>query len=93
MELSLQDLLTTGGATALVLILTALLKKTLPNFDAPRFGAITAVVLGIGVVLLANAGSVADIRLGWGEAVLTGLLAGSAASGLYDVGKGLTSGR
>ena len=91
MELTLQDLLTTGGATALVLILTAVLKRTWPNFNSDRFGAITAIVLGIAIVALANAGTIVEVRLGWGEAVLTGLLAGAAASGLYDAGRGLTS--
>jgi hypothetical protein len=89
--ISLQDVLTVGGATAIVLILIQVAKAALKNFDWSRFGALTAIVLGIVVVGLANASAIAEVRLGWGEAVLTGLLAGAAATGLYETGKGVAS--
>lgn len=92
MELSVQDVLTVAGAAVVVLILTGVIKTALPNFDSARFGAALAVGLGIVIVAGANATALAEVRLGWGEAVLTGILAGASAAGIYDAGKGLGSG-
>lgn len=91
MELSIKDLLTVGGATVMVVLLMAVIGKAL-TFDTARFGALVDIVLGVGVVALANVSAVAGVKLGWGEAVLTGILAGAAASGLYDAGKGAMKG-
>jgi hypothetical protein len=85
MDISIQSLLTVGGATALVLILTQILKGPLPIPE--RYASVLAIALGIVVVGLANVSAVADVRLGWGEAILTGILAGASATGLYEVGK------
>lgn len=78
------QLLTVGGASALVVMLLALLKTTMPSFNSDQFGPITAVALGIGVVLLANFADVGDLALEVGPAIFTGLLAGLSAAGLYD---------
>jgi len=91
MELSIQDLLTVGGSTVLVVLLMAVISKAI-TFDTARFGALVDIVLGVIVVALANVSAVADVKLGWGEAILTGVLAGAAASGLYDAGKGAMRG-
>jgi len=85
MDISIQSLLTVGGATALVLILTQVLKGPLPIPE--RYGSLLAIGLGIVVVALANWSAIADVRLGWGEAILTGILAGASATGLYEAGK------
>ena len=87
MELSIQDLLTVGGATVLIVILMAVITKAIA-FDTSKFGALLDIALGVAIVLLANTAALADVKLGIGEAILTGVLAGAAASGLYSAGKG-----
>ena len=84
MDISIQSLLTVGGATALVLILTQVLKGPLPI--PTRFASLEAIALGVLVVALANVTAVADVKLAWGNAVLTGILAGASAVGLYEAG-------
>jgi len=86
----MQSLLTVGGATALVLILTQVLKGPLPI--PTRFASLEAIALGIIIVGGANLGAVADVRLAWGNAILTGILAGASAVGLYEVGNSVASG-
>jgi hypothetical protein len=91
-ELGLKDVLTVAGATIVVVILTGAVKTAIPNFDSARFGALLAIGFGVAIVAGANATALADVRLDWASAALTGILAGASASGLYDAGKGLGSG-
>lgn len=88
MDLSIQDLLTVGGASAAVIVLMTLLKQVWTSFNSVRFGALAAVVLGVVLVSLANVATLVDVRLGWGEAIWTGFLAGTSASGIYSTIKG-----
>lgn len=92
MSFSIQDLLSVGGATGLIIILMTVITKAI-HFDTARFGALIDIGLGVAIVAGANAAAVAGVKLAWAEAILTGVLAGAAASGLYDAGKGaITSG-
>lgn len=92
MTLGIQDILTVAGATVIVLILVGVIKSALPNFDSARFGAALAIGLGILIVAGANYFVIAEVRLDWGSAILTGILAGASAAGVYDAGKGLSRG-
>lgn len=85
------DLLTQGGLAAFVLLVVGVIKTTLPSFDSARFGAITAIGVGIVAALAANAAAIAGVQLSVPEAVFLGILGGAAASGLYDAGTGPTS--
>ena len=85
------ELLTVGGAAALVIMLTGLVKRTFPAFDSERFGPIVATGFGIAIVLLANWATVGDLHLDFGPALFTGALAGLSAAGLYDVGASVAS--
>ena len=92
MEFGIQDVLTITGATTLILILVGVVKRAWPNFDSSRWGAVLAIVLGLILVCGANALSLAEVQLGWGQAVLTGILAGASASGIYDAATGTVRG-
>jgi hypothetical protein len=83
------DLLTQGGLAAFVLLLVGVLKKTFPTFDSARFGAVTAMGLGVAIALAANASSVAVSAMSLPEAIFLGVLGGLAAAGLYDAGQGI----
>ena len=89
MTLGIQDVLTVAGATVVILILVGALKAAWPAFDSARFGALVSIAFGILLVALANATAIAEVRLDWGTAILTGILAGASASGLYDAGTGV----
>lgn len=91
MDIGIQDVLTQAGATVLITILLGVIKVTVPNFDSARFGALTAIVLGLIVVIGANVTAVAEVQLGVGEAVLLGILSGAAAAGIYTAGRATTS--
>src|SRR5690554_6227110 len=92
MELTVQDVLTMTGATTLVLIAVGVVKRSWPNFDSARWGALLAIGFGLLVVCGANALSLAEVRLDWAQAILTGILAGAAASGIYDAATGTVLG-
>lgn len=84
--MELPELLTVGGASAIVLILIQVIKPALGLADEAwrRFGALIAIGLG---VVIASAGNVAlMVPMHPVEAGLVGLLAGAAASGLYQAG-------
>lgn len=82
------DVLTVGGASLIVVILVGAIKSAVVTFDSGRFGAILAIALGIVVVAVVNATAVTTLRLDWGTALITGILAGASAAGLYDAGRG-----
>lgn len=88
MEFELSDLLTVGGASAIVLILLQVIKPALGLSPQAwdRFGALIAIGFGALIVVLG------DLALGspvhYLQAVIVGILAGAAASGFYDAGKG-----
>lgn len=83
------DLLTQAGLAAFVLLMVGVVKRTAPSFDSARFGAILAMGIGVAGALAANATSIGDVHLSVAEAVFLGLMAGAAASGLYDAGTGV----
>ena len=81
MELTLNDLLTVGGLAIVVTIVTQLAKP----FLAERWIPLFAVLVGVAVAVLATA---ALGRYGVepvAQAILTGVLGGAAAIGLYEV--------
>jgi hypothetical protein len=83
MEIS--ELLTLGGAVVVVTIITEVVKRTLAMSEAQitRFGPLLAVLLGIAATCGAAVAQSADIP----SAVLTGLLAGASAAGIYSFTK------
>lgn len=90
--MQITDVLTVSGAAVIVLILVGAIKSAFTSFDASRFGALVSIILGIVIVALANATSVV-VHLDWGTAIITGILAGASASGLYDAGLGINKAR
>ena len=80
-ELTLADLLTVGGLSLLVTILVQLAKPYLPEKQIPLFS------IAVGV-LVAVVTSLALGRVGAepvGQAILTGVLGGAAAIGIYQL--------
>jgi len=82
----LAELLTQAGASAFVILVLQIVK---PAMDlAPetwdRFGALISVGLGIVTVHAANLAAASPLDVV--SATLTGILAGAAASGLYQAG-------
>lgn len=83
MELS--DLLTLGGASIIVVIVTEVIKRA-ANLSAEanaRFGPLLAVFVGVVACVAAAASTASDL----GQAALTGLLAGASAAGIYSFTK------
>jgi hypothetical protein len=91
-EISLTDLLHVGGASLIVIIIVQVIKTAWSALDTVRWGPLVSMLIGLVVVIGANVFAIADVRLDWGTAILTGILAGATASGLYDAGRGLTVG-
>jgi hypothetical protein len=83
------ELLTLGGVAIVVTILTEVIKRALAMSDeaVARFGPLLSVVLGVAIGLGAAFYQAADLLSG----VLTGLLAGASASGIYSYAKGVRS--
>ena len=94
MEPSLESLLTIAGVAPVVTILNSALLKALGNgFDRDRFGPLFSLVLGIVVTLLAAMALGLTASTNIGQGILTGLLAGASAIGLYETAKGSVMGR
>jgi len=83
--MSVEELLTLGGATIVVTIVVEVIKRALAMSEAAvtRFGPLLAV--GVGVLVVTAAAFAQGARLD--AAILTGLLAGAAASGIYSFTK------
>jgi len=83
--MEVNELLTLGGAAIVVTIMTEVIKRAtaLSEAQVTRFGPLLSVVLGVGVACAAAVTQSADIA----AAVLTGLLAGASASGIYSYTK------
>ena len=82
LNLATADLLTVAGATVVVSIVVGVILRALnlsPETKS-RFGPLVAIGVGVVIVGAAALYTGADI----GQALLTGLLAGSASMGLYD---------
>lgn len=94
METELVGLGGVGGA-ALVLAVVALVRQTFPLPD--RFTGSLAVLVGIGLnIALRLSTEAADVVEGIGEpswftTVILGVLAGLAATGLWEAGKALST--
>ena len=85
----LPNLLTQGGVTVVTIILIGVLKVTAPGFDMARFGPILAIVIGVALTALANVSLPPDqVGLSPIGVLLTGLLGGGAAVGIYAAGRG-----
>lgn len=84
--IELTELLTVGGASAIILVLIQVIRPALgfPDVTWQRFGALIAILLGIFVTTVANLALGTPVN--FLEAGLTGLLAGAASSGLYQAG-------
>lgn len=89
--MELTELLTAAGAASIVIILLQVIKPALDLADATwrRLGALIAITAGVLVT------SGANVALAFPqhpiEAILTGVLAGASASGLYDAGRATAS--
>lgn len=83
MEVS--ELLTLGGAVVVVTIVTEVVKRTLNMSEAQitRFGPLLAVIVGI----IATCGAAFAQNAAYDAAILTGLLAGASAAGIYSFTK------
>lgn len=88
MDLGTTDLLTVAGATVVVTIIVEVLMRAIkPSPETKdRIGPLVAVGVGVLVVGAAALYNGADL----GQALLTGLLSGAAAIGLYDVARSAT---
>lgn len=90
--MDLSQAITLAGASILVGILVEVLKRSLAwgQAQVDRFGALVAIVIGVLVVeVLTAAQGLIDPANPWpilASAAITGVLAGAAASGLYDGG-------
>lgn len=89
---SLPNLATSAGIAVVVLILIGAF-KTATSFDAARWGALLAIALGVvlsfGNVLLG--GVVPGTEQAPIVTILTGIVGGASASGIYEAGKGVAS--
>ena len=83
MEVS--ELLTLGGAVVVVTIIVEVVKRALAMSEEQitRFGPFLAIVVGVATTLGAAVAQAAPLD----AAVLTGLLAGASASGIYSFTK------
>lgn len=88
--MELPDLLTQTGIATIVVLLIGLVKSAVPNFDHARWGALLACALGVGLAAFANTFAIADMKLEPVAMVLTGLLGGAAAAGVYQAGRSAT---
>lgn len=84
--MQINDILTVGGAAVVVVPLVQVLKA----YVAERYVPLLALVVGIVVVVAAALAHIYAQDLG--NAVLTGILAGLAAQGLYKVQGGVIVG-
>jgi uncharacterized YccA/Bax inhibitor family protein len=84
--LTVNDLLTLGGAAVVVTIVVEVIKRAAAMNDAAiaRFGPLLSVAIGVVVCMAAAFAQNAS----YAEAALTGLLAGATASGIYSFAKG-----
>jgi hypothetical protein len=84
-DVAVADLLTVGGASAVVTLCMSVLLGALawPPATVDRFGPLLAV--GVGLVLVTAAALVVGASVP--QAVLTGLLAGCASQGIQQVVK------
>lgn len=90
MDLQLADLLTLVGAIPPTVLLVEVLKRTaaLPDQVAARFLPVVSLVVGIVVV---EFGVLFTGSSAYAQGILTGILAGGAAAGIYDAGKSLVA--
>ncbi len=85
--MDLNQAITLTGATVLVMVLTEMLKRLFAwgQAQVDRYGSAVAIVIGIvAVVLLTLAGGADTTPQMFAGAVITGILAGASASGIYD---------
>jgi hypothetical protein len=84
--MQVEELLTLGGAAVIVTIVTEVIKRATAMSEAQvtRFGPLLSIALGIGV---ACAAAFASSTFDYASAILTGLLAGASASGIYSYSK------
>jgi hypothetical protein len=79
------DLLTLSGAAIIVTIVVEVVKRAaaLTEAQVTRFGPLLAIVIGIAATVGASVAKSAPLD----AAILTGLLAGATASGVYSFTK------
>ena len=94
MDPTLETLATIAGAAPVTAILNGVLLKALgPAFDAGRFGPLFALVLGIVVTVAASFALGLSGSANIGQAVLTGIIAGASAIGIYETANGTVLGK
>ena len=84
--MTVNDLLTLGGAMTLVTIVVEVIKRAaaLTPEATSRFGPLLSIVVGVAFCVGAGVAKGAALD----EAALTGILAGAGASGIWSFAKG-----
>ena len=83
MDMATQDLLTVAGLGVATTLIVAVITRAAPTFDTQRFGPL----LALGVALLIAIPTAIYLGADPVQAVLTALIAGTSAAGVYDVTK------
>lgn len=72
------------AAVPLIVAIVEAIKRTIPGFNADRWGALTAVAVGVALSLAYEVPSLDAPFPTWRDAVVAGVVLGLAASGLYS---------
>lgn len=81
-----------GCAAVTAIIVEVIIRAAGAGFSVDRFGPLLALGIGILVAVLATAALGIGTSQTFGQAVLTGLLAGASAMGLHDIASGTIAG-
>jgi len=93
MDPTLSLVTTVAGAAMVTAIIVEVIVRAAGNsFSVDRFGPLLAILVGIAVTVFATATLGIGTSLTYGQAVLTGLIAGASAMGIHDVGSGTIAG-
>jgi hypothetical protein len=87
---TLEALTSVAGATILILPITEIIKRAI-NLSGPmqdRWMPVISMLVGIGVVLIADFGLGLVARADLVSGIVTGMFAGFASCGLYDTYRG-----
>lgn len=89
-DLTLADLLSIAGAVPVTMLLVEVLKRTaaLPDSVTARFLPLVSLVVGSAVV---EFGVIFTGSSAYAQGILTGVIAGGTAAGIYDAGKSLVA--
>lgn len=83
MDMATQDLLTVAGLGVATSLIVSVITRAAPSIDTQRFGPL----LALGVALLIAVPTAIYLGADPIQALLTALIAGTSASGIYDTTK------